>query len=78
MTPVKRCDTPRCMTGNLSTAKIGFVPNQPKTPARAIRIDDATWDAVKADAQRREETATDVVRRALAEYLRKVEKRAEK
>ncbi len=65
------------MTGTQQHCKDQPVPNQPKTPARAIRIDDATWDAVKADAQRREETATDVVRRALAEYLRKVERGAE-
>ena len=52
------------------------VPNQPKTPARAVRIDDATWDAVKAEAERRGEHASDVVRRALAEYLRRVERRS--
>ena len=58
------------MTGTATTEKIGLVPNQPKTPARAVRIDDALWDAVKQEAARRGETATDVVRRALREHLR--------
>lgn len=50
------------------------VPNQPKTPARAVRIDDVLWDRVKAEADRRDETATDIVRRALREHLDRVEK----
>lgn len=49
--------------------KISRVPNQPKTPARAVRIDDELWDRVKAEAARRDETATDVVRRAIREHL---------
>lgn len=58
------------MTGTGAAAKIRTVPNQPKTPARAVRIDDTLWDAVKQEAVRRGETATDVVRRALREHLR--------
>lgn len=44
-------------------------PNQPKTPARPVRIDDDTWDAVKAEAAERGVTASDVVREAIAEHL---------
>jgi hypothetical protein len=52
-------------------AKIGDVPNQPKTPARAVRIDDETWEAIKAEAARRRLPggASDVVREALAKHL---------
>jgi Ribbon-helix-helix protein, copG family. len=58
------------MTGTTATEKIEDVPNQPKTPARAVRIDDVLWDAVRQEAERRGENASDVVRRALREHLR--------
>ena len=58
------------MTGTATTEKISDVPNQPKTPARAVRIDDARWERVKREAERRGETASDVVRRAIDEHLR--------
>ena len=59
------------MTAVKEPAKIGLVPNQPKTPARAVRIDDATWEAIKAEAARRALPggASDVVREALAKHL---------
>lgn len=44
-------------------------PNQPKTPARPVRIDDDTWDAVKTEAAARGVTASDVVREAIREHL---------
>lgn len=66
------------MTTSEQGDRLGGVPNQPKTPARAVRIDDATWDAVKAEAQARGETAADVVRRAIAEHLRAVERKRKK
>jgi hypothetical protein len=59
------------MTEVKEPAKIGPVPNQPKTPARAVRIDDRMWKAIKAEAQRRRLPggASDVVREALAKHL---------
>lgn len=45
------------------------MPNQPKTPARAVRVDDERWDKVKAEAAQLDETASDVVRRALDEHF---------
>ena len=45
------------------------VVNQPKTPIRAVRIDDDLWDRVKRAAARNGETASDVVRRGLEEYV---------
>ena len=57
------------MTRVKEPAKIGLVPNQPKTPARAVRIDDETWESIKAEAERRKITASDVVREALTKHL---------
>lgn len=39
------------------------------TPARNVRIPDDEWDAAKAVAAERRESVTDVVRRALREYV---------
>lgn len=47
------------------------MPNQPRTPARAVRIDDALWLAAKNQAAEREETMTDVIRKALERYVRR-------
>lgn len=45
------------------------MPNQPKTPARSVRVPDPLWTAAKASAQQRGETVTDVLVRALTEYV---------
>lgn len=45
------------------------MPNQPKTPARSVRVPQTLWDAAKTAAAGREETVTDVVVRALEEYV---------
>jgi hypothetical protein len=45
------------------------VANTPKTPVRAVRISDDVWDAAKERAEKDGVTRTDVVRRALVEYL---------
>jgi hypothetical protein len=45
------------------------MPNQPKTPLRSVRVPDPLWDATKTEAAKRGETATDVVIRALTEYI---------
>ena len=46
------------------------MPNQPKTPTRSIRIEDQLWEASLARAAARGETVSDVVREALAHYVR--------
>lgn len=46
------------------------MPNQPKTPARAVRIEDALWQAAQAKAAERGETVSDVIRRALQRYVK--------
>jgi hypothetical protein len=46
------------------------VPNQPKTPKRGARIADDLWRAAQRVAADRGETLTDVIRRALEQYVR--------
>lgn len=44
------------------------MPNQPRTPARAVRVG-PLWDVAKAKAADRGETMTAVIIRALREYV---------
>jgi predicted transcriptional regulator len=45
------------------------VPNQPKTPARAFRLDDGLWEQVNEIAKEQGRTATAVVIDALKRYV---------
>lgn len=45
------------------------MPSSPKTPQRAVRISDKLWAAAQAKAKIRDETVTDVIRRALERYV---------
>jgi predicted transcriptional regulator len=45
------------------------MPNQPKTPARAVRISDEMWAALRDVADRDDVTVSDVIRTACADYL---------
>ena len=45
------------------------MPNQPKTPARSVRVPQTLWDAAKERAEDNGETVTDVIVRALSEYV---------
>ena len=45
------------------------MPNQPKTPIRTVRVGDSLWEAAQVTAAARDETVSDVVRRALEEYV---------
>lgn len=40
------------------------------TPRRTVRIEDETWDAAKVEAESRGETLSDVIRRALIDYVK--------
>lgn len=44
------------------------VPNQPKTPHRSVRVPDAIWDKALKKASKRDETLSDVIRKALEAY----------
>ena len=44
-------------------------PNRPKTPLRAVRIDDALWTAVSATAAAEGRTVSDVIRELLRGYV---------
>jgi len=45
------------------------MPNQPKTPARTVRLDDELWNAVQAKAEADGTSASDIVRKALKQML---------
>ncbi len=45
------------------------MPNAPKTPARAVRISDEVWAALRDVAERKDLTVSDVVRLALADFI---------
>lgn len=50
-------------------ANVHLVPNQPATPNHAVRVSDELWNAAKRVAKDRDETVTDVIRRALERYV---------
>lgn len=56
------------MTGRNTLAVV--TPNAPKTPMRSFRLDDERWSALRAEAERRGLTITDVLREAIDEHLR--------
>jgi predicted HicB family RNase H-like nuclease len=47
------------------------VPNAPKTPLRNFRIPDELYKAAQQKAKTRGESVTDVVRRALEQYVKR-------
>ena len=51
------------------------VPNQPKTPLRAVRVPDELWKAAQAVARGRGETLSEVIRDCLSAYVAKYTKR---
>jgi predicted HicB family RNase H-like nuclease len=53
------------------SGQTGAVPNQPKTPQRAIRVPDELWKSAQAIAKRQGESLSEVVREALAEYVKR-------
>ena len=46
------------------------MPNQPKTPARAIRVKDELWHKAQKRAAERGETVSEAIRRFLERYIR--------
>lgn len=45
------------------------VPNQPRTPTRAVRVPDSIWHPAGEAAHRRRDTLSDVMRDSLEAYL---------
>ena len=41
------------------------------TKARAVRVEDGLWQAAQAAAEKRGETVSDVIRRALTRYIKR-------
>ncbi len=46
------------------------VPNQEKTPRRTVRVPDDVWQPAARKARDNGENVSEVIRRALADYLR--------
>ena len=46
------------------------MPNQPKTPARAVRVEDALWRKAQERAAERSETVSEAIRKFLERYTR--------
>jgi plasmid stability protein len=46
------------------------MPNQPKTPLRAIRVPDDLWRAAQAKAAEHGESVSEVIRKCLRRYAR--------
>ncbi|WP_157792690.1 hypothetical protein [Rhodococcus opacus] len=51
------------------------MPNKPKTRNRNFRIPDDEYEAARAAAEFNGESLTDVVRRSLAAYVKRTEKK---
>lgn len=47
------------------------MPNQPKTPARAVRVPDDLWNAARAKADSRGDSLSQIIREALRRYVQK-------
>lgn len=47
------------------------MPNRPKTPLRNVRVADELWHAAQEKAEKQEETVSDVIRRALEQYVQR-------
>ena len=45
------------------------MPNAPKTPARAVRISDEVWAALREIADQHRVTVSDVIRLALDDFI---------
>lgn len=50
------------------------MPNQPKTPARSVRVGVDLWDAAKKAAAANGETVSDIINEALRRYVRRNQK----
>ncbi len=46
------------------------VPNQEKTPRRTVRVPDEVWQPASRKARDSGENVSEVIRRALADYIR--------
>lgn len=62
------------LTGVCTVGMVVCMPNQPKTKGRNFRISDELYAAAQAEAERRGETVTDAINRALRRYVARAPK----
>ncbi len=55
----------------MTLATLPVVPNPEHTPRRTVRVPDDVWRAAQEKAERRGETLSDVIRRALERYAKR-------
>lgn len=55
----------------MTPATVHRVPNAPKTPMHSFRCPDELWEAAKVKAAEKDETLTDVLRKALERYVKR-------
>lgn len=55
----------------MTAGTIARMPNQPRTPARSIRIPDEMWNQAKAVAEARGEDVSVEVRAGLERYIKR-------
>jgi len=51
--------------------RLRYVPDQPKTPQRSIRVPDELWDEVGRLAERQGRHRSDVIRELLERWVRR-------
>jgi hypothetical protein len=47
------------------------MPNQPKTPKRSVRLDDAIWEALQQIGEQTGLTVSELIRLALTDFIMK-------
>lgn len=52
------------------TGTIGVMPQPPKKPVHSFRVEDAIWNEAVEIATQRQESLSDVLRKALVRYIR--------
>ena len=59
----------QCMTGIQQTARIGRVPNQPKTKNCVVRLAPELREPMEQEARERGLSLSDVIREAVKEHI---------
>lgn len=55
----------------MTPATVSRVPNTPGTTRRTVRVADPLWQAAQKKAEQREESLSDVIRKALERYVKR-------
>lgn len=56
----------------MTPATLDYVPNQPKTPMRSLRVSEEQWQLWRKAAEAEGETLSDVIRAVMDRHSRRV------